>query len=86
MNNMAATTIPTDVALIAISNGSAPGKNPVNAMGAQVRQYLQTSLQNALQDKSIKSIILIGRPDGKGVFSAGADIKEFSGGSSSDSL
>jgi len=79
------TTIPTtDVAIIAISNGSAPGKNPVNAIGAQVRQYLQTSLQNALKDKSIKSIILIGRPDGKGVFSAGADIKEFSGGSSSD--
>ena len=77
------TIIPASVALIAISNGSPPGKsNPVNALGAQVRQFLQTSLQNALQDKSIKSIILIGRPDGKGVFSAGADIKEFSGSNS----
>ena len=77
------TTIPASVALIAISNGSPPGKpNPVNALGAPVRQFLQTSLQNALQDPSIKSIILIGRPDGKGVFSAGADIKEFSGSNS----
>lgn len=79
---MAATNIPMDVAIIAICNGTPQGQhNPVNAMSAHVRQYLQTSLQSALQDTAIKSIILIGRPDGKGVFSAGADIKEFSGGS-----
>eukprot|EP00578_Thalassiosira_sp_NH16_P010626 CAMPEP_0181114232 /NCGR_PEP_ID=MMETSP1071-20121207/20767_1 /TAXON_ID=35127 /ORGANISM="Thalassiosira sp., Strain NH16" /LENGTH=761 /DNA_ID=CAMNT_0023198315 /DNA_START=63 /DNA_END=2344 /DNA_ORIENTATION=+ len=81
-NNTPATAA---VAIIAISNGSPPGaSNPVNALGAPVRQYLQKSLQNALQDQSITSIVLIGRPDGKGVFSAGADIKEFSG-SNSDS-
>jgi len=77
---MAAANIPANVAIIAISNGSPPSKpNPVNALGAPVRQFIQNALKNALQDPSITSIILIGRPDGKGVFSAGADIKEFSG-------
>ncbi|KAL9191416.1 hypothetical protein ACHAXT_001122 [Thalassiosira profunda] len=71
----------SDVAVIAIANG-APGPNPVNALGAPVRQYLQNALQDALSDPSINAIILIGRRDGKGVFSAGADIKEFSGNSS----
>ncbi|KAL7541582.1 hypothetical protein ACHAXR_011042, partial [Thalassiosira sp. AJA248-18] len=75
--------IPSSVAIIAISNGTPPAKpNPVNALSAPVRSFLQSSLRNALQDPSIASIILIGRPDGKGVFSAGADIKEFSGNNS----
>jgi 3-hydroxyacyl-CoA dehydrogenase/enoyl-CoA hydratase/carnithine racemase len=47
-----------------------------------VRIFLLKSLQNAFSDPNIKSIILVGRQDGKGVFSAGADIKEFSGSSS----
>mmetsp|Transcript_39934 Transcript_39934/g.83520 ORF Transcript_39934/g.83520 Transcript_39934/m.83520 type:complete len:771 (+) Transcript_39934:118-2430(+) len=77
---MAAVNIPANVATIAISNGTPPGTaNPVNALGSPVRQFLQTALHNALNDPSIEAIILIGRPDGKGVFSAGADIKEFSG-------
>ena len=46
-----------------------------------MRQYLKISLQNAFDDPNISSIVLIGRHDGKGVFSAGADIKEFSGSS-----
>lgn len=72
--------IPASVSVIGISDGAPPGKpNPVNALGAPVRQFLQTSLQNALRDPSVESIILVGRPDGAGAFSAGADIKEFSG-------
>lgn len=75
--------IPTNVAIIAISDGTPAGKpNPVNALSAPVRQFLQNSLRNAFQDPSISSIVLIGRRDGSGVFSAGADIKEFSGESS----
>ena len=78
-----AAKIPANVALIAISDGAPAGKpNPVNALGAPVRQFLQTALRDALRDHSITAIILIGRPDGKGVFSAGADIKEFSGSNS----
>lgn len=74
--------IPPSIALIAISNGSPAGiPNPVNALSAHVRQFLQTSINNALRDPSILAIILVGRPDGSGVFSAGADIKEFSGSS-----
>ena len=46
-----------------------------------MRQYLFEAFQNAFKSPEIKSIILIGRCDGKGVFSAGADIKEFSGSS-----
>jgi 3-hydroxyacyl-CoA dehydrogenase len=69
-------------AIIAIADGAPPSKpNPVNALGAPVRQYLYQKLQNAFKDPNIKSIILIGRHDAKGVFSAGADIKEFSGSS-----
>ena len=72
--------IPTNVAIIAISDGTPAGKpNPVNALSAPVRQFLQVSLRNAFQDPSVSSIVLIGRRDGSGVFSAGADIKEFSG-------
>lgn len=74
------TILPSDTAIIAIANGAPPNKpNPVNALGAPLRHYLQTSLQNALDDPNIRAIVLIGRHDGKGVFSAGADIKEFSG-------
>jgi len=77
-----AAAVPSSVALIAISNGSPPDvPNPVNALSAHVRQYLQTAIVNALKDPSIQAIVLVGRPDGKGVFSAGADIKEFSGSS-----
>ena len=80
-----AANIPASIALIAISNGTPVGKpNPVNALSAPVRSYLQTSLRNAFQDPSITSIILIGRPDGRGTFSAGADIKEFSGNNTDD--
>lgn len=85
-STMAAINLPTNVAIIAISDGTPPDKpNPVNALSAPVRQFLQTSLLNALQDPAIVSIVLIGRRDGRGVFSAGADIKEFSGESASDS-
>lgn len=81
---MAAINIPRNVAIIAIADGTPPGNpNPVNALSAPVRQFLQTSLQNAFQDPAVVSIILIGRRDGRGVFSAGADIKEFSGENSS---
>jgi 3-hydroxyacyl-CoA dehydrogenase len=85
INNMAAMNIPKNVAIIAISDGTPRGKpNPVNALSAPVRQFLQTSLQHAFQDSSIDTIVVIGRRDGSGFFSAGADIKEFSGESSSD--
>lgn len=82
---MATTSLPprSDTAIIAISDGAPPNKpNPVNALSAPVRIFLLKSLQNAFSDPNIKSIILVGRHDGKGVFSAGADIKEFSGSSS----
>eukprot|EP00956_Cyclotella_meneghiniana_P005733 scaffold7433_cov77-Cyclotella_meneghiniana.AAC.6 len=70
-------------AIIAIADGAPSSKpNPVNALSAPVRQYIFTSLTAALNNPNIKSIILIGRHDCKGVFSAGADIKEFSGSSS----
>eukprot|EP00569_Conticribra_weissflogii_P015484 CAMPEP_0171403236 /NCGR_PEP_ID=MMETSP0880-20121228/10239_1 /TAXON_ID=67004 /ORGANISM="Thalassiosira weissflogii, Strain CCMP1336" /LENGTH=782 /DNA_ID=CAMNT_0011918101 /DNA_START=14 /DNA_END=2362 /DNA_ORIENTATION=- len=71
---------PPNIAIIAISNGTQSGQpNPVNALSAHVRQYLQKSLATSLSDPKVTAIVLIGRPDGKGVFSAGADIKEFSG-------
>eukprot|EP00804_Cyclotella_cryptica_P010698 CCRYP_005496-RB/>CCRYP_005496-RB protein AED:0.01 eAED:0.01 QI:80/1/1/1/1/0.66/3/985/646 len=76
------TILPSDTAIIAIANGAPLNKpNPVNALGAPIRQYLQTSLKKAIDDPNIQAIVLIGRHDGKGVFSAGADIKEFSGSS-----
>eukprot|EP00591_Stephanopyxis_turris_P002023 CAMPEP_0195524378 /NCGR_PEP_ID=MMETSP0794_2-20130614/24189_1 /TAXON_ID=515487 /ORGANISM="Stephanopyxis turris, Strain CCMP 815" /LENGTH=67 /DNA_ID=CAMNT_0040654587 /DNA_START=10 /DNA_END=209 /DNA_ORIENTATION=+ len=43
--------------------------NPVNSLGAPVRLSLQTSIQNAVSDPSVKGIILIGK--GPKTFSAG---------------
>lgn len=73
--------IPSDVALIAIAEG---GANPVNALSASVRRYLNASIRAALSDTNITSIILICRRDGIGNFSAGADIREFSGSTNED--
>jgi len=73
---MTKTTIPSNVALIAIADG---GANPVNALSASVRRYLDASIRAALSDANVTSIVLIGRRDGIGNFSAGADIREFSG-------
>lgn len=68
------------VAVIAVSDGAPPGRpNPVNALSAPVRRYLRTSLRAALNDPSVRAVVLIGRPDGTGAFSAGADIREFAG-------
>ena len=68
--------IPSNVALIAIADG---GANPVNALSASVRRHLDASIRAASSDASVTSIVLIGRRDGSGNFSAGADIREFSG-------
>ncbi|KAL7553965.1 hypothetical protein ACHAWF_018079 [Thalassiosira exigua] len=77
-----APNVPAGVAVIALSDGAPPGKpNPVNALGAPVRKYLDDALRAASNDPSVAAVILVGRPDGKGAFSAGADIKEFSGSS-----
>ena len=63
------------VAVIVISNAST---SRVNALAAAVRVHLKESILSALEDPSINAIILVGNPDGTGMFSAGADIKEFS--------
>ncbi|EJK71286.1 hypothetical protein THAOC_07294 [Thalassiosira oceanica] len=63
------------VAVLAISKAST---SRVNALAAAVRVHLKESILSALEDPSINAIILVGNPDGTGMFSAGADIKEFS--------
>ena len=47
---------------------------PINSMGLSTRQGMQAGLRNALADANIKAIIITGVG---GVFSGGADIKEF---------
>jgi len=63
------------VAVLAISKAST---SRVNALAAAVRLHLKESILSALEDPSINAIILVGNPGGTGMFSAGADIKEFS--------
>ena len=66
------------VAVIAIADGAPANQpNPVNALGAPVRRYIEKSLGRALADPSVAAVVLVGRPDGRGAFSAGADIREF---------
>ena len=57
-----------DIAVITLANP------PVNGLGHATRQGIVVGLAQALDDASIKAVILIG--SGKG-FSGGADIKEF---------
>ena len=53
--------------------GSTVRSNPLNPLGQDVRCHLKDSIQSAISDPAITSIILHG---GKH-FSAGADITEF---------
>jgi 3-hydroxyacyl-CoA dehydrogenase len=65
------------VALLTIANP------PVNALGASVKTELAARLEQAASDPMIRAIVIAGA--GKH-FSAGADIKEFDGGSGGPSL
>lgn len=57
-----------DIALITLNNP------PVNGLGLATRQGIAQSMERALEDDTVKSIVLTGA--GK-AFSGGADIKEF---------
>jgi 3-hydroxyacyl-CoA dehydrogenase len=71
--------IPSSVSIIAISDGVPSGtSNPVNALSRDVVHYLHSSIGKALLDPDKTSIVLVGKLDGSGNFSAGADIREFS--------
>ncbi len=50
------------------------GEPPVNSLGAATRRGLADALNAAIADPEIRAIVLAGR---NGLFSAGADIKEF---------
>ena len=47
---------------------------PVNALSLELRSGLAAALERAIEDPSVKALVLIG---GNGSFSAGADIREF---------
>ncbi|KAL3970052.1 voltage-gated sodium channel type VIII alpha [Sarotherodon galilaeus] len=49
---------------------------PVNALSAAVRQAIVDSMQRALSEPEVKSVVICGQ---NGLFSGGADIKEFRG-------
>ncbi|XP_076018124.1 peroxisomal bifunctional enzyme [Genypterus blacodes] len=49
---------------------------PVNALSAKVRQGIVDTVQRALGDSEVKSVVICGQG---GVFCGGADIKEFGG-------
>ena len=57
-----------EIVVIALDNP------PVNAMGFEVRAALKTAVETAIEDDSIKAVVLTGK--GR-CFSAGADINEF---------
>ena len=57
-----------DVAVISLNNP------PVNGLGLATRQAITEGVEKAVQDTSIKSIVITGQ--GK-AFSGGADIREF---------
>lgn len=69
------TTMPSSVKTIFITDPTAARPNPVNPLGAQTRLYLAKSIQSAIDDAKVTSIILTGTGTN---FSAGADIREFS--------
>ena len=50
------------------------GEPPVNSLGAATRRELVAALDAALEDPAVQAIVLSGR---NGLFSAGADIREF---------
>jgi 3-hydroxyacyl-CoA dehydrogenase len=56
------------IAVITLDNA------PINSLGFQTRQAVDASLKQALADDGIKAIVITG---GNGVFTGGADIKEF---------
>lgn len=49
---------------------------PVNALSAVVRQGIVDTVQRALSDPEVKSLVIFGQ---NGIFCAGADIREFGG-------
>ena len=50
------------------------GEPPVNSLGFATRAGLVQALQAALDDPAVEAVVVVGR---HGLFSAGADIKEF---------
>ncbi|KAF7658721.1 hypothetical protein LDENG_00008770 [Lucifuga dentata] len=64
------TRVSGSVGLITLQNP------PVNALSARVRQGIVDTVQKALSDSEVKSVVICGQ---NGVFCGGADIKEFAG-------